>query len=225
MCTGEIERQESRRIASEIATLNGYSASHHGSARFENRMPRHNKVPLCIPFVSDRMSAAIRQSIARAQLQNDVVLVEIPNHNMRQRLVRNRLYDRQCILSENCAVCPHGNVGDCAQMGVIYQIECRVCSSTYIGETGRILAARIKEHLANKRRGSQITALGRHRIEAHNGSDYEIKCTILAHEADIAARKALEAFWIFVRNPSMNNRNEYPSVTNELLPFVPHRGL
>ena len=107
-------------------------------------------------------------------------------------------------------------------MGVVYQIECLACNAKYIGETGRVLAARLREHLANKRRSSPSTALGRHRTEEHNGDDFEIKCVILAHEPEISARKALEALWIFVRNPRMNSRNERPSITNELLPFVPH---
>uniref|UniRef100_A0A7I4YIV6 Mucin-22-like n=1 Tax=Haemonchus contortus TaxID=6289 RepID=A0A7I4YIV6_HAECO len=94
--------------------------------------------------------------------------------------------------------------------------------STYIGETGRQLATRIKEHLASMRRGSLMTALGRHKIEEHNGNSFEIKCTILAQETEISARKALEAFWIFQRSPKMNGRDECPSITNDLLPYIPH---
>lgn len=37
-----------------------------------------------------------------------------------------------------------------------------VCNVKYIGETGRMLAARIEELLASKRRASLGTPLGRH---------------------------------------------------------------
>ncbi|EYC27399.1 hypothetical protein Y032_0009g702 [Ancylostoma ceylanicum] len=77
-----------------------------------------NKLPLCLPFISDEVSAAIQKCIFWAELQNDVVLVSIPNDNIRKQLVRNRLYDRQCV-SEHCIVCPHGREGDCAMIGVI----------------------------------------------------------------------------------------------------------
>ena len=113
-------------------------------------------------------------------------------------------------------------IGDCTQTGVIYQIECRACGYTYIGETGRPLAKRMKEHLASMRRGNLATPLGRHKAEVHDGNNFDIKCTILAQETEIAARKALEAFWISVRNPHMNSRDERPSISNDLLPFIPY---
>ncbi|EYC15092.1 hypothetical protein Y032_0021g380 [Ancylostoma ceylanicum] len=222
VCTGDRERYESRKMASQIASSNGYSVSqhsckHHSVNRSHNLSK--NKLPLCLPFISDQVSAAIQKCIFRAELQNDVVLVSIPNDNIRKQLVRNRLYDRQCV-SEQCIVCPHGKEGDCAMIGVIYQMECLDCNALYIGETGRALHVRIKEHLASKRRGSLITPLGRHRYEAHCGNDFSVKCTILACEAEISARKALEAFWITVKNPAMNNKNECLSITSDFLPFV-----
>ncbi|KAK6758207.1 hypothetical protein RB195_015805 [Necator americanus] len=75
-----------------------------------------------------------------------------------------------------------------------YEIECLICNVTYIGETGRNAGVRINEDMAGKRRRSLITPLGRHRNEAHNGNDYDVKCVILAHETEISARKMLEAF-------------------------------
>ncbi|EYC11702.1 hypothetical protein Y032_0050g2055 [Ancylostoma ceylanicum] len=222
VCTGEQERSESRRMASQIASSNGYTVSQHSRKHHPvNRIHNHegSRIPLCLPFISDEVSAAIQKCIFRAQLQNDVVLVSIPNANIKKQLVRNRLYDRQCI-SEQCIVCPHGKEGDCAKVGVIYQLECLDCNALYIGETGRALNVRIKEHLASKRRGSLTTPLGRHRINAHCGNDFNVKCTILTCEAEISARKALEAFWITVRSPEMNNKNECLSITSDFLPFV-----
>ena len=101
-----------------------------------------------------------------------------------------------------------------------HQITWLNCGALYIGETGRVLSIPIKEHLASKRRGSLVSAVGKHRQEGHNGNDFDLMCTILIHETDITARKALEGFWISARNPSMNNRNECVSVTNDFLPFV-----
>ena len=224
LCTGDIERTESLKLASKIARSNGYTESHHhrrSTPRFAtcNHSPSENKLPLCLPFVSDRMSMAIKQCIQRAQLQDDVMLVNIPRDNIKRQLVRNRLYDRECI-SEHCIVCPYGKQGDCAKQGVVYQLECLSCNSTYIGETGRALGIRVREHLASKRKGNAVSALGKHKLEAHSGNDFDVKCTILAHETEITARKVLEAAWILTRNPSMNNKNECVSVTSDLLPLV-----
>ncbi|EYB86801.1 hypothetical protein Y032_0273g997 [Ancylostoma ceylanicum] len=61
----------------------------------------------------------------------------------------------------------------------------------YIGETGRTLGVRAKEHMAGKRRGS-LPPLGRHKNESHHGSDFDVKCIILVREADISVRKTLD---------------------------------
>ena len=37
-------------------------------------------------------------------------------------------------------------VEDMQKCGVVYQVDCLSCDSTYIGETGRKLETRIKEH-------------------------------------------------------------------------------
>ena len=79
---------------------------------------------------------------------------------------------------------------------------------------------RVKEHLASKKKGSLTTPLGKHRVEFHCGKDFEIRCTILAHEYDTTSRKALEAFWIFARNPCMNSRNKCASITNDFMPYL-----
>ena len=65
-----------------------------------------------------------------------------------------------------------------------------------------------------------MTPLGKHRVEAHNGNDFEIKRMILAHESEISARKAVEAVFIRTRNPTMNNKNECLSIANDLVPFI-----
>uniref|UniRef100_A0A7I4YDH9 Reverse transcriptase domain-containing protein n=1 Tax=Haemonchus contortus TaxID=6289 RepID=A0A7I4YDH9_HAECO len=99
------------------------------------------------------------------------------------------------------------------------------CDQTYIGETGRMLGIRVKEHLAGKRRGSILTPLGKHRVEAHQGNDFDIKCKILAYENEIGAIKILEALHIRERNPELNNRNECIAITGKFLPFIPYCGL
>ncbi|EYB99831.1 hypothetical protein Y032_0119g793 [Ancylostoma ceylanicum] len=228
LCTGEEERCESKRIALKIANSNGYTTSQYqrrpSRAGIQSRTPRNNKLPLCLPFFSDKVSAAFQQCITRAQLDDDVILVNIPNDNIKKQLVRNRLYDKHCT-TEQCVVCPHGNIGDCSKVGVVYQLECLSCHDLYIGETGRTLSVRIREHMATKRRGNLTSPLGRHKIEAHGGNDFDIKCKILAYEDDISARKALEAAWIFTRNPGMNSKNECLSITTDLLPFLSLCGL
>lgn len=67
----------------------------------------------------------------------------------------------------DCVICPYRRRGDCAQKGVVYQLECLPCGDLYVGETGRVLAIRVKEHLADERRQKLATPLGKHQREAH----------------------------------------------------------
>ncbi|VDM54378.1 unnamed protein product [Angiostrongylus costaricensis] len=70
----------------------------------------------------------------------------MPPSNLRHQLVRNRLYDRLCA-TQNCIIFPSVRDGDCMSSGTVYLISCKACGDEYVGETGRSLCVRIKEHL------------------------------------------------------------------------------
>ena len=57
-------------------------------------------------------------------------------------------------------------------------------------------------------------------MEEHRDEDFEVKCRILGYETDIAARKALEAAWIYTKDPTMNARNECVSIAGDLLSLL-----
>ena len=75
-------------------------------------------------------------------------------------------------------------------------------------------------NIANKRKGNPRSPLGKHKIEEHRGDEFEVKCVILAYEIDIAARKALEAAWIYTQKPSMNGKNECVSIAGDLISYL-----
>ncbi|KAK6750168.1 hypothetical protein RB195_002266 [Necator americanus] len=92
MCTGDREREESLKLATSIASSNGYSRlkSNTQSRTTNNtvRIPRERKIALCIPFVSDSLTAATHRTLLRAQLQDDVVLVNIRNDSIKRQSVQ-----------------------------------------------------------------------------------------------------------------------------------------
>uniref|UniRef100_A0A7I4YL30 C2H2-type domain-containing protein n=1 Tax=Haemonchus contortus TaxID=6289 RepID=A0A7I4YL30_HAECO len=134
-------------------------------------------------------------------------------------LVRSRLYDTVCD-TPNCVVCPHGKVGDCMKVGVVYSIRCQSCGCEYIGETGRPLCIRVNEHLSGLVGLGMHTPLGAHRVSFHAGVSFDVSVSILALETEIAARKTLEAFWITAKEPLMNRKEECVAITRELAPFL-----
>ncbi|VDP04191.1 unnamed protein product [Heligmosomoides polygyrus] len=107
--------------------------------------------------------------------------------------------------------------------GVVYLIKCTGCNG--IGETGRPLEERVKEHLGMLRRCDIAGPLGEHRLRCHNGVGIDVAVTILAREFEISGRKTLEALWIAARNPTINRKEERAAVIQELAPYVDLCGL
>ena len=115
-----------------------------------------------------------------------------------------------------CVVCPHSRDDDCMISGTIYLITCQACGDEYVGETGRPLCIRIKEHLDGLCKSKSSTPLGIHRRLCHENAEIQIGVTILSREPEIIARRTLEAFWITAKSPKMNRKDECIAITNEL---------
>ena len=103
--------------------------------------------------------------------------------------------------------------------GIVYLITCLACGDTYIGETGRPLCCRVKEHIDGLNKLKAATPLGKHRIVRHDKAEIQIAVQILSFEPEILARKTLEAFWINAKNPKMNRKEECIAITKELAPY------
>ncbi|VDP30328.1 unnamed protein product [Heligmosomoides polygyrus] len=186
----------SLQMASRIAVSNGYPeqnlAKGHRAPVMAARHQSDNKIPFKVPFVSDDFSTEVRNCIRKAGLDSTVRMIEVPPANLKTRLVRNLLYD-SCCKTRQCIICPFGKEGDCLVSGVVYLTKCTGCNGEYIGETGRPLGERVKEHLGMLRRCDIAGPLGEHRLRCHNGAGIDVAVTILAREFEISARKTLEA--------------------------------
>ncbi|XGW13724.1 hypothetical protein V3C99_000216 [Haemonchus contortus] len=217
-------KKESLRMAQNIASFNGYPCFGSTRRRYFStptvrKRTQSDKATFSLPFISEEVSRSIRSIVRRCDLQDDIRIVEIPPNTLRKLLVRSRLYDTVCD-TPNCVVCPYGKVGDCMKMGVVYSIRCQSCGCEYIGETGRPLYVRVKEHLSGLAGSRMHTPLGAHRVSFHAGLSFDVSVSILALETEIAARKTLEAFWITVKEPLMNRKEECVAITRELAPFL-----
>ena len=52
--------------------------------------------------------------------------------------------------------------------GVVYEIECETCDKMYIGETGRSIEKRVKEHRSQAKNGhAELSAVAEHVLEGH----------------------------------------------------------
>uniref|UniRef100_A0A7I4XWM4 Reverse transcriptase domain-containing protein n=1 Tax=Haemonchus contortus TaxID=6289 RepID=A0A7I4XWM4_HAECO len=223
--SGGQEQVESVELAKKVALFNGYPLREWHYGRPPQRKPHEprcensEKVPFCLPFVSDSVSLDVRMTLRKCGLDDTVRVVEVPPRNLKQRLVQNRLYDRFCT-TPHCIICSNGRGGDCMTSGVIYVITCNLCGDEYIGETGRPLICRVKEHLDGLKKSRPKTPLGDHRRHHHEDIEFGVSIRVLMREPTTSARKILEAFWINAKNLKMNRKEECLAVTNELAPFL-----
>ena len=78
--------------------------------------------------------------------------------------------------------------------GVVYEIKCGTCNKCYIGETGRSVETRLKEHFALARNGHpELSAAAEHVLEGH---EVEWKATIVEVANMTRGRRMKEALVI-----------------------------
>ncbi|KAK6753885.1 hypothetical protein RB195_013086 [Necator americanus] len=123
-------------LAKRIANSNGYTGNvarwpDFGAQREYATLVESNKFNFCLPFITHDLSKAIRASLVKCGLEDQVRIVEIPPTNLKKQLVRNRKYDRFC-LTPDCVICSFEKEGDCMVSGVVYLISCKLSGDQYI---------------------------------------------------------------------------------------------
>ena len=110
---------------------------------------------------------------------------------------------------------PKDKTPDDKKCGVVYRITCPDCQDTYVGETGRALQTRMKDHLSTR---APLTAVGEH-CQEHR---HKIKTTdveIITREEHLWSRKIREAIEIRTQTPTLNRDTGYdlPAIYQQLL--------
>ena len=101
--------------------------------------------------------------------------------------------------------------------GVVYEIPCKDCASSYIGQTGRQLGDRLKEH-KSKAPSRKPSAVSEHSFDAHHKIDWD-RTKVLDKEDREYPRLVREALHIRKNNPELNRDQglELPSLYSALI--------
>ena len=102
---------------------------------------------------------------------------------------------------------PKDKTPDSDKCGIIYKINCPDCEETYIGETGRAMHARLKEHKRTTG-NTALTAVGEH-IQHHKHNIEMEHVQIINREEHFWNRKIREAIEIKSQKPSLNRDTGY----------------
>ena len=98
----------------------------------------------------------ISEALCRILLNPDIRVAFRPHFTLRQLLVR-----------------PKDPIPPDSRKGVVYKIRCKDCFQSYIGQTGRTLSCRIKEHKRAVSQGdSNASALAEHVLNTGHQIDW-----------------------------------------------------
>ena len=203
MLSSEKYKTESRSQALNILISNGYednyTSNHHKSFHYNNQLPL-----LRIPFLTDTFTRKLCYVLKELCINAQVVA--IPPTNLRQLLMKSRIYDTQCN-RDNCCICINKN-GLCQVKGCVYRINCVECNGFYIGETMQPLHLRYAQHLGDMRHPQRQRPWSEHIKIQHNGTVPKTSIEVLIRERKLTKRKILEAMCIDKLKPTINIKHE-----------------
>ena len=158
--------------------------------------------------------------------------------NLRDSLVRSHLNSTTASVEDRgtfpcgrsrCNTCAHTNASPtintpgghitintkytCTSDNVVYLIKCRTCNKVYIGETGRRLGDRFREHLRSTRQTNTDLPVGRHFASLGHASTAMLVSVIRSGFRDTQDRRRFEAGMIF------KHKTLHPGGLNTDLPF------
>ena len=110
------------------------------------------------------------------------------------------------------------NISD--QNGVVYQICCKDCEYSYIGQTKRLLKTRIKEHKSDINKSSGLpSVISVHRLEQEHEFDWE-NVRILDRERSYTKRLTSEMVNITKIPMTLNKQTDTEFLSPEYLPLI-----
>ena len=126
------------------------------------------------------------------------------------------VYHRPINTIRSLLVHPKDKTPDLQKFGVVYQVTCPQCQHLYVGETGRTLATRMKDHTSHN---TQPSAVGDHCRE-HGHVINKNNVEVLAREEGWFKRKIREAIEIKTLQPAINRDQGFdlPAIYSEILP-------
>ena len=142
-----------------------------------------------LPFINEEFKRQAISVVKRSRIPN--IRLQFINGQPLSKVFAPPKTKQNC--QSECEMCKLSSKPNlCLKKNVLYKIECSICGIVYIGETGRTIRSRIKEHLTMEKQ-----TVYKH-LESHKKSRLPtIKWMILhANIVNDAVRKYVEAFEI-----------------------------
>ncbi|XP_020900038.1 uncharacterized protein LOC110238695 [Exaiptasia diaphana] len=148
--TNSSSRTKSLRLIKQLFRRNGYPKSF-----VQNNMEKATKthhptendekvIHLKVPFINEEYKRRTQAVIHRTGIDN--IKIHYINGRRSARIFAPPKERQEC--PPNCITCSNAEKENCCLLKhCVYQITCMHCNAVYIGETGRTIGSRIKEHV------------------------------------------------------------------------------
>ena len=138
-----------------------------------------------VMFVNATPNEVLKKKVEQAAKKHKikVKVVERRGNTMKSILQKSDPFNKMTCEEEDCVICREGMDVDCRMRGVVYEIVCKEegCNKKYIGQTGRSLYERMREHtMYNERdRENESKPIARHSYEEHQGRKIRIGVKVI----------------------------------------------
>ena len=167
-----------------------------------------------VMFVQSTPGSMLKEKVQKIAKKNrlKIKVVEKAGSTVKSVLQKSNPYGRQRCEREDCAVCEHGEVGECRTRGCVYQLVCKEDERKYLGQTGRSVYERTKEEIRDWRNHEERSPLWKHSMLYHDGEDFEMGIKVMSKEYGRPSRRLITES-ILIDNLSdaevMNSKREW----------------
>ena len=168
-------------------------------------------------FVDVTENGELLREVKKIVKRNDmkVKVVEKMKSTLKSRLQRSNPFKTTGCRRLDCCICNQKLNVDCRTRGCVYEITCKDCLKVYIGQTGRSMYERMKEHLKAYEVRSDKSVLWEHSKKFHGNQEFEFDTKVKSKcFGEPTTRLITEAVMIDKLNDAetLNSRNEWSYV-------------
>ena len=184
---------------------NGYPSKFISNTQTNRNLPITSQNTPTIKYISGPYVKGASEKIGKLLLKYGTKLASKSSNTLRRNLCK--LKDKREAYENS---------------GIVYEIKCLDCSATYIGETGRELKLRIKEHQENSRKKLPTSPIYKHLEETgHRDFDWD-NATIKGHSNRKHSRLFLETCFTLANENSINRHIDIPKVYRAAINNIIH---
>ena len=169
---------------------------------------KDQRLYLSLPFVSDVLFERCKKIVQHSEIGN-IMLSGKPGLSLKDHLVSTQYKAPKC--HSKCLACSktsEGNHTKCDRRMFVYELKCKICGDTYIGQSSRYPHNRIYEHCYAIKNLNDDKAIATHFIEEHddikNNDLFDFEFRILKYCKDYLDMLLIEAELIKKYNPNIN---------------------